>query len=122
MPGTLPGSSAVSSGNTTLILNSPHASGNLVVLHPDEVHDGDAGSDAGLGHRELYVDPALIFDAVRQLCGRPHPFASKPDWPRMRLRRHRKRRRNLTDDEFLRFFDGVGQPRGLPRFGHREHL
>ncbi|HEY7031460.1 MAG TPA: hypothetical protein VH482_09050 [Thermomicrobiales bacterium] len=28
----------------------------------------------------------------------------------------------MTDEEFLRFFDGVGQWAGPVRFGHREHL
>ena len=37
--------------------------GRVVVLHPDEIHDGYAGSDAGFGYRQLYVDPALIFEA-----------------------------------------------------------
>ena len=43
--------------------------GQVVVLHPDEVHDGHAGTDAGFGYRQLYVDPALIFEAVQVLRG-----------------------------------------------------
>lgn len=43
--------------------------GQVVVLHPDEPHDGYAGSDAGFGYRQIYVEPALISDAVRALCG-----------------------------------------------------
>ena len=43
--------------------------GQVVVLHPDEIHDGHAGTDAGFGYRQLYVDPALIFDAVQVLRG-----------------------------------------------------
>lgn len=42
--------------------------GQVVVLHPDEIHDGHAGTDAGFAYRQLYVDPALIFEAVRVLC------------------------------------------------------
>jgi hypothetical protein len=30
----------------------------------DEIHDGHAGTEAGSGYRLLYVDPAVIFDAV----------------------------------------------------------
>jgi AraC-like DNA-binding protein len=45
--------------------------GDVAVLHPDEAHDGHAGSDAGFGYRLLYVEPALIFDAVRSLTGAP---------------------------------------------------
>lgn len=54
--------------------------GNVVVLHPDELHDGFAGTDAGFGYRLLYVDPALIFDAVRVLCGHTCslPFVRQP--------------------------------------------
>jgi AraC-like DNA-binding protein len=44
--------------------------GQVVVLHPDELHDGRAGTEAGFGYRILYVEPALIFDAVRVICGR----------------------------------------------------
>jgi AraC-like DNA-binding protein len=54
--------------------------GQVVVLHPDELHDGFAGSDAGFGYRILYVEPALIFDAAQIICGRPCalPFARNP--------------------------------------------
>lgn len=34
--------------------------GNTLVLHPDELHDGMAGTDAGFRYRMAYVDPALI--------------------------------------------------------------
>lgn len=44
--------------------------GQVVVLHPDEVHDGRAGTDEGLEYRMLYVEPALIFNAVAVLSGR----------------------------------------------------
>ena len=54
--------------------------GQVVVLHPDEIHDGHAGTAAGFGYRLLYVDPAGIFDAVRVLCGRvcALPFVRAP--------------------------------------------
>jgi AraC-like DNA-binding protein len=54
--------------------------GQVVVLHPDELHDGHAGTDAGFGYRMLYVEPALIFKAVRMLCGRACalPFVRAP--------------------------------------------
>ena len=45
--------------------------GQVVVLHPDEVHDGHAGTEEGFGYRQLYVEPALIFEAIRTMC--PHP-------------------------------------------------
>ena len=54
--------------------------GQVVVLHPDEVHDGHAGSGAGFSYRQLYIDPASIFDAVRVLRGRACslPFVRSP--------------------------------------------
>jgi AraC-like DNA-binding protein len=45
--------------------------GQVVVLHPDEVHDGYAGADEGFGYRQLYVEPAVIFEAIQTMC--PHP-------------------------------------------------
>jgi AraC-like DNA-binding protein len=54
--------------------------GQVVVLHPDEVHDGHAGTQEGFGYRQLYVDPALIFEAIQTMC--PHtcslPFIRTP--------------------------------------------
>lgn len=45
--------------------------GNTLVLHPDEVHDGMAGTDAGFRYRMAYIDPALIQTV---LGGEPLPF------------------------------------------------
>lgn len=45
--------------------------GNTLVLHPDELHDGMAGTDAGFRYRMAYVDPALIQNI---LGGEPLPF------------------------------------------------
>ncbi len=48
-------------------------SGQVFVLHPDELHDGHAGTDTGFRYRILYVDPGLIHDALRDTrC--PLPF------------------------------------------------
>ena len=54
--------------------------GQVVVLHPDEIHDGHAGTEAGFGYRQLYVEPALIFEAVQVLCGHgcSLPFVRSP--------------------------------------------
>jgi AraC-like DNA-binding protein len=54
--------------------------GMVVVLHPDEIHDGYAGADSGFGYRQLYVEPAQIFEAVRLICGRACslPFLRDP--------------------------------------------
>lgn len=45
--------------------------GRTIVIHPDEVHDGHAGSDAGFRYRMLYVPPTVFQD---MLGGRPLPF------------------------------------------------
>jgi len=54
--------------------------GQVVVLHPDEIHDGHAGTEEAFGYQMLYVDPALIFEAVRVLSGRACslPFVHAP--------------------------------------------
>jgi AraC-like DNA-binding protein len=54
-------------------------SGHVVVLYPDEVHDGRAGTDAGFGYRIVYVEPVLLADAVWSLRGKagPLPFVSE---------------------------------------------
>lgn len=51
--------------------------GSVMVLHPDELHNGRAGSHEGFGYRMLYVEPVLIAEAVRQIVGRycPLPYA-----------------------------------------------
>lgn len=38
--------------------------GEAVVLHPDEIHDGQAGTDSGLEYRMIYVDPAGVAEAL----------------------------------------------------------
>ncbi len=51
--------------------------GQLVILHPDEVHDGGAATDDGLRYRMLYLEPALL----RRGLGRdnaPLPFVADP--------------------------------------------
>ena len=59
-----------------------HAStpGLVVVLHPDEPHDGHAGTEEGFGYRQLYVAPAVIAEAVRAQCGAACalPFVRQP--------------------------------------------
>lgn len=49
--------------------------GQLHVLHPDELHDGAAGTDDGFGYRILYVAPELVRGA---LGDRPLPFVADP--------------------------------------------
>jgi len=50
-------------------------SGNAIVLHPDEVHDGHAGAEEGFRYRMLYVEPGIIRDALGD-DGAPLPFVA----------------------------------------------
>lgn len=55
--------------------------GQCQILHPDELHDGGAGDGGSFAYRMVYLDPALVQDA---LGGRPLPFVADPvhDLPR----------------------------------------
>ncbi|HUJ76737.1 MAG TPA: AraC family transcriptional regulator, partial [bacterium] len=47
--------------------------GQVFVLHPDETHDGHAGTPAGFQYRVLYVAPRQIQEALGGRC-QPLPF------------------------------------------------
>jgi AraC-like DNA-binding protein len=47
--------------------------GQVIVLHPDELHDGGAGTEDGLLYRILYLEPSLLLDC---LGGAPLPFVA----------------------------------------------
>src|SRR3954465_9706069 len=47
--------------------------GQVIVLHPDEMHDGGAGTEDGLRYRILYLEPSLLLHC---LDGAPLPFVS----------------------------------------------
>src|SRR5262245_40383787 len=57
--------------------------GQVLVLHPDETHDGRAGDRDGFGYRIVYVSPARIHEAARALRGPrcPLPFVDEPVAP-----------------------------------------
>jgi AraC-like DNA-binding protein len=38
--------------------------GNVIVLHPDEIHDGQAGTEDGFRYRMIYLDPAEMRAAL----------------------------------------------------------
>jgi AraC-like DNA-binding protein len=54
--------------------------GDVVALHPDETHDGRAGTPEGFGYRIVYVAPARIHEAARVLRGGACalPFVREP--------------------------------------------
>ena len=45
--------------------------GNVIVLHPDEVHDGAAGTEDGLRYRMLYLPPEKLLEAKGGTDGLP---------------------------------------------------
>ncbi|MDE1147697.1 MAG: AraC family transcriptional regulator [Azospirillaceae bacterium] len=49
--------------------------GNVIILHPDEEHDGGAGTDEALRYRMLYLEPSLL---RRCLDGQGRPGAALP--------------------------------------------
>lgn len=49
--------------------------GQIIVLHPDEPHDGGAGTEHGLHYRMLYLEPTLLGAALESM---PLPFVSDP--------------------------------------------
>jgi AraC-like DNA-binding protein len=49
--------------------------GQCHILHPDEVHDGGAGTATGFSYRIVYIDPSLVQQA---LGGKPLPFVADP--------------------------------------------
>jgi AraC-like DNA-binding protein len=51
--------------------------GKVIVLHPDELHDGRAGTHAGFRYRMLYIEPRLIRDALGEKT-RALPFVRNP--------------------------------------------
>jgi AraC-like DNA-binding protein len=51
--------------------------GQIMVLHPDEQHDGHAAVPAGFSYRMIYVDPALIGRALYHEGMRALPFVAE---------------------------------------------
>jgi AraC-like DNA-binding protein len=49
--------------------------GQCHILHPDETHDGGAGTEEGFRYRIVYIDPGIVQDALR---GSPLPFVGHP--------------------------------------------
>ena len=50
--------------------------GQIIVLHPDEVHDGGAATETGLRYRMLYLEPSLVADSLARQ-GRALPFVKE---------------------------------------------
>ncbi|WP_420411097.1 AraC family transcriptional regulator [Roseibium sp.] len=58
--------------------------GQVIVIHPDELHDGGAGTDTGLRYRMLYIPPEHITEALggSALPHVPTPVLSDPAFQR----------------------------------------
>ncbi|HEY6633497.1 MAG TPA: AraC family transcriptional regulator [Rhizobiaceae bacterium] len=56
--------------------------GQVIVLHPDELHDGGAGTEAGLRYRMLYLEPAMLAGCLGPagLPFVPEAVVSDPDF------------------------------------------
>ncbi|WP_342359387.1 AraC family transcriptional regulator [Terrarubrum flagellatum] len=52
-------------------------SGDAIVLHPDERHNGRSGAEGGFRYRMLYLEPRLIRDALGEKAS-ALPFANSP--------------------------------------------
>lgn len=51
--------------------------GNVIVLHPDELHDGGAGTEEGLRYRMLYLEPSLLQKGLGEGAS-ALPFVASP--------------------------------------------
>jgi AraC-like DNA-binding protein len=49
----------------------------VIVLHPDEEHDGGAGTEDGLQYRMLYLEPSLLLECL-EADGVGLPFVDEP--------------------------------------------
>eukprot|EP00903_Cladosiphon_okamuranus_P001358 g1356.t1 len=61
--------------------------GQVIVIHPDEVHDGGAGTQEGLRYRMLYVAPERISEVLEAVRRPGLPFVPAPVVTDQRFRR-----------------------------------
>jgi len=52
--------------------------GQIIVIHPDEVHDGGAGTESGLQYRMIYIAPERISQALAAYGPPRLPFVTDP--------------------------------------------
>jgi AraC-like DNA-binding protein len=95
--------------------------GNVIILHPDEVHDGAAGTGHGLIYRMIYLPPQLL--AAVDDYRRALPFAPDPVAADTTLRQalaevlddlDREPSELLLDDVVLRVSDALNRHAGGP--------
>lgn len=52
--------------------------GQVIVIHPDELHDGGAGTESGLRYRMIYIPPELICETLAASGNTHLPFIRSP--------------------------------------------
>jgi AraC-like DNA-binding protein len=52
--------------------------GQVIVIHPDELHDGGAGTDQGLRYRMIYIQPEHVTQALGSAAAPGLPFVKSP--------------------------------------------
>jgi AraC-like DNA-binding protein len=52
--------------------------GQVIVIHPDELHDGGAGTDQGLRYRMIYIQPEYVSQAIGSSGSLGLPFVKSP--------------------------------------------
>jgi AraC-like DNA-binding protein len=57
--------------------------GTAIILHPDELHDGQAGTEDGFHYRMIYLDPALVQQAIGGRRSLPFIPGGVSDDPRL---------------------------------------
>ena len=87
------------------------AAGCAFVIHPDETHDGRAGTDEGYGYRILYVAPHLIAEA---LGSRALPFVRDAVTRETALRRAIRAALAAFDIVYVSTAGGPGNSTAVP--------
>lgn len=97
--------------------------GRVIILHPDELHDGGAATEDGLVYRMLYLEPSVLFQCL-EAARVGLPFVDDPVVEDNRLARlllaalgelDRELDELFVDDFVSRLTDGLVQHARLPQ-------
>ncbi|WP_425349542.1 AraC family transcriptional regulator [Rhizobium multihospitium] len=97
--------------------------GRVIILHPDELHDGGAATEDGLVYRMLYLEPSVMFQCL-EAARVGLPFVDDPVVEDNRLARlllaalgelDRELDELFVDDFVSRLTDGLVQHARLPQ-------
>lgn len=85
--------------------------GQVVILHPDEPHDGRPATSAGFAFHSAYIEPSLVADVIRDAGGRGQglpfsltPVVNDPELAARLLRASRTGAEPLEADELVQSF------------------